>query len=302
MKISNCPVCKSDIISDAYMKNGFSFSQCKNCDVIFQNPQPTFEQLSNDIYAGKTGYHTKLESNLEKIKKYKKRFTMVLDEFKKLKLSGSLLDVACSNGEFMFMAKNRGFNVEGVELNRDSAKVARKNGFKVFDGTLESARFDDDSFAVIHLGGVVEVVSDPVGLLKECKRILRKGGIVAISNVNSDSFWGNITKKSHQWLGLPWSLLVPHYRLFLFTDVQFQKLLGQLGFEVLKTKYYNGFLRHELGGTGALQKFFKKKSLYNLLSMVAIFSFYTVLHFITLLVSPFSKKKLGTIVFVRKPN
>jgi 2-polyprenyl-3-methyl-5-hydroxy-6-metoxy-1,4-benzoquinol methylase len=300
MKISQCLICQSPEIIDAYAKDGYSFFECSKCHVIFMNPQPSLAELSEDIYREKTGYHAKLERNLANLKKYKKRFTVALDEFKNMGVKGPMLDVACANGEFMFMAKQQGFDVQGVELNRDSAKVARDNGFTVFDGTLEQARFADNYFSLIHLGGVVEVVPDPVALLKECKRILKPGGVMAISNMNADSFWGKVTKKAYAWFALPWSLLVPKYRLFLFRDAEFEKLLLQLGFTVLKTHYYNGFLRHELGGTGVMQKFKKSKTLYNFLRVLIVFFVYAALHYITLAASLFSVKKFGTIVFVKK--
>ena len=199
MKKNKCIICNSRDLFFVFKKNNYNFFKCNKCGLIYVYPQPALNWLINNCYSQNSGYHSRLTKNLQKIKRYKKRFIRILDKLDEFKTSGNLLDVGCSNGEFLFMAKQKGFNAYGVEVNKETAKIATDNGFNVFNGTLEDANFKDNYFSVIHLGDVIEHVPDPVALLKESKRVLKRGGIIIISTVNLECFWARTTHLFYQW-------------------------------------------------------------------------------------------------------
>ena len=101
---------------------------------------------------------------------------------------GRLLDVGCGNGRFLDQMRQLGWEVTGVEPDGAAASVAReKLGLKVFQGSLVEAKFPDGHFDAITMNHVIEHAIDPIGLLKECRRILRPGGklVVVAPNINS---------------------------------------------------------------------------------------------------------------------
>ena len=302
MEIKECPICDLKYISFFSERDNCIFLQCDNCNLVFMNPLPDAQELIDNFYSKESGYHCKLVKNLEKIKRYDKKFIKIIDTLNNFKATGNLLDVGCANGEFLFLAKKYGFNAYGVEANTYTANIATSNGLNVFNGTLEEAKFKDNYFSVIYLGDIIEHVVDPVSLLRECKRILKKEGIIIISTPNIDCFWVKATQFVCYWFKLPWSVLLPYYHLYLFSEANLKKCMHKLNFEILEIKYNNVSLRHELGGTGLFKKYKNTKSVKMLIYTISVFSVYTIIYAFSFLFKPFFKKNFEMIVFAKKTN
>ena len=99
-----------------------------------------------------------------------------------------LLDVGCSRGQFVDFAAQAGFNAEGVEPAPDIAAAARALGLNVLTGLLEEQHYPDAAFDVASLFEVVEHLREPLPLLRECRRVLKPGGILIISTGNAASW------------------------------------------------------------------------------------------------------------------
>ena len=99
-----------------------------------------------------------------------------------------LVDIGCSRGQFVDFAAQAGFNAEGVEPAPDIAAAARALGLNVHAGLLEEQRYADAAFDVASLFEVVEHLREPLPLLRECRRILKPGGILIISTGNAASW------------------------------------------------------------------------------------------------------------------
>lgn len=129
--------------------------------------------------------------------------------------NGRLLDIGSGNGSFLAKMKKLGWDVTGVEPDKEAVSVSlEKYGLNVFQGTLDEAKFPDDYFNAITLNHVIEHVLDPVGLLKECRRVLKPGGelIVVTPNINSlgqyvfGKYWRGYEVPRHFFLFLPKTL------------------------------------------------------------------------------------------------
>lgn len=111
---------------------------------------------------------------------------------------GRLLDVGCGTGLFLEAASARGWEVAGVELSMTAAAEARRRvGERVAVGTLEEAKFSDDTFDVVTLWEVIEHVPQPVKLLSEVRRVLRPGGVLLLSTPNGRSLFHRIAHWSY---------------------------------------------------------------------------------------------------------
>jgi len=136
-----------------------------------------------------------------------------------------VLDVGCGSGVLLARMKALGWDAEGVELDPDGVKAARGRGVGVRQGTLEQQAFPDNTFDAVHSAHVIEHVYDPVGLLRECHRILKPGGTLVILTPNIES-WG------HRKFGASWLNLDPPRHLVLFSTRTLSRSASQAGFTV----------------------------------------------------------------------
>ena len=123
---------------------------------------------------------------------------------------GRLLDVGCGNGEYLDKMRRFDWDVMGVEPDKKAVSVAQeKFSLDIFKGSLEEAKFPDGYFDAITMNHVLEHASEPIRLLKECRRILKPRGKLVVITPNTKSLGQNTFKDS--WLH--WD---PPRHIFLF--------------------------------------------------------------------------------------
>ena len=104
---------------------------------------------------------------------------------------GRVLDVGCSQGIASLVVARNGFEVVGVDVEldrvdyaeadraRERAEVAERVRF--VGGSAFALPFGDDSFDTVLLGEILEHLDKPEAVLDEVARVLRPGGVVAIT-------------------------------------------------------------------------------------------------------------------------
>ncbi len=150
-----------------------------------------------------------------------------------------LLDVGCGSGRFMDQMRSLGWTTAGVEVDAVAASHARHAfGLDVREGTLHDAGFADASFDVVTLSHVIEHVADPVGLLRECLRVLRPGGHMVVTTPNSASL-------GHRLFGAAWRGLEPPRHLAIFSRTTLEACAAQAGF-IRETSVTSGRLARDI--------------------------------------------------------
>ena len=187
-----------------------------------------------------------------------------------------------------------------MEINPRTAAIAKANRLNVILGTLEQARFPDHSFDYVHMGDLIEHVTDPRALIKETHRILKPNGSLIIVTPNMDCFWAKATFFLFRLFKLPWSSATPPHHLFQFSISNLRTLLEQEGFSFGKV-WFTGTpsLKYELGSLHLLKKWKNQHSLPNLFCMIFGFGLYSIVFGINRIVELFPVKRFSmAVVFV----
>jgi SAM-dependent methyltransferase len=140
---------------------------------------------------------------------------------------GKLLDVGCGSGLFLKHMQALGWEVSGVEPDRNAAQIAREalvHG-DVVAGELHQAEFAPESFDAVTLSHVIEHVPDPDDALAICHRLLRPGGRLVLSTPNSESL--GVRRFGRSWLH--WD---PPRHLQLFNPRTLPQLVSSAGLEI----------------------------------------------------------------------
>lgn len=240
-------------MSHHLVKSGFDLYRCADCDHLVVHPFPSPEALAR-LYSFEAGYQTHAESPGEAERPAHPKFEQRVDRVRRHRAGGRLLDVGCSYGVFLRVARERGFEAQGVELSADTAALARKQGFEVFVGSLFDAGFPDASFDVVHAGDVIEHLADPRSFVREIRRILAPGGLVVVATPNHAAFFPRATLALERALGVPWSHSTPPQHLHQFSTASLARLLGANGFEMLDAYHTGVVLGYELRATGSFSQ------------------------------------------------
>jgi SAM-dependent methyltransferase len=147
--------------------------------------------------------------------------------FPAFRSGGSVLDVGCGHGWYLKILGDRGWNATGVEHDRNAARKGRDlYGVHILEGSLEEQRFPDASFDFVTLRHVFEHVSDPMATLAECRRILKRDGLLAIATPNGRSL-------ASRWFGRSWRGRTPPWHLHLFGPRSLKHTLERARFRVV---------------------------------------------------------------------
>lgn len=244
--MEKCFICGDSGVEFLLKKDGCDLWHCRRCGLNFVYPQPTNKELQR-VYSLDGGYsHSSKGFDKEAVSGgYEKR----IDFFVKNNVK-RVLDVGCASGAFVWHVKRRGLDVVGVDLDRDSIKFGKGAGLDLRHGRLEDMKFKDGEFDAVNLGDIIEHVGDTEGFLRECLRILKKGGILVVSTPNTNSLFPKMTRWIYERFGLMWSHPTPPYHLFDFSDENLTRVLKRNGIEVLKIDYSRISLMYSIYHTG----------------------------------------------------
>ncbi len=164
---------------------------------------------------------------------------------------GRLLDVGCGKGDLLVRFLQKGWNVEGQEVDAEAVTCARaKHNLNIHQGELENQRFPAESFDVITMNHVIEHVYDPLSLLHECLRILKPGGRIVLATPNIIPCLG------YKKFGKYWAHLDPPRHLYLFTKENLKHCVTKAGFRSV-----NSFIVPGYAEGGAIRASIKREEL-----------------------------------------
>lgn len=235
IKNSPCFICGRSFDSgyDGIIAEGarYGIRFCPACGLGKTDPVLTEEEFKK-IYSStyREEDSTRFFSPLEKvIRLLRVQRCRSVERFGK---KGRILDVGCGRGDFLLMMKERGWEPTGLELDERIERHGRKIGIDLRSGSLETVRFPDRHFEAVTFWHVFEHLKDPEWALKECRRILKPGGLLVISVPNIGSLQARLSGKH-------WFHLDPPFHLYHYSLENLKKLLERVSFNTLKVKHFS---------------------------------------------------------------
>ena len=226
----SCPVCESTSSEYQFVKDGFHFVKCKECHLLYVNPSLRESALKAYYEDSKAidffqQYILMPTRQVRNQNIFKPRVAFI----EQYCSGGRLLDVGCAVGNFLECLKDRpGWEISGVEPNRGAADfVERELGIPVAKCLLEETDFPEATFDVITFWETVEHIQDPIGLLKYCYKLLKKGGVFFVSTPNIAGFEFQVAGKDH------FNIAAPNH-LNYFSPETMCRLLNRAGFTEIK--------------------------------------------------------------------
>jgi 2-polyprenyl-3-methyl-5-hydroxy-6-metoxy-1,4-benzoquinol methylase len=185
----DCPLCGSGGHRPLFVKRGYTFVRCSACSLVFSNPQVD-EARAIDRYGSSASAELWAEVLLSErqLELDRAKFEQIAEELEPFRGDGRLLDVGCSIGLFLDVARARGFEGVGIEFGERALRHARGElGLEVLDVPLAEAGFDAESFDVVTVLSVLEHTNDPRAMLREVARVLKPGGALYVIVPNLES-------------------------------------------------------------------------------------------------------------------
>jgi 2-polyprenyl-3-methyl-5-hydroxy-6-metoxy-1,4-benzoquinol methylase len=216
-----CILCGNDELIPLERYHAAHLCQCLKCDLVFSDQKPSNEQIETLQKRIKWKDHITPEAF--------KRYKHILDRFEHFRKNNRILDIDCSHGEFLEMAKERGWEVVGTADTKESLEICRSKGLEMYEGSLNLEAFPEDSFDIVCARNVIEHSLMPNEDVQKMRRILRSGGLLYVTTPNFNSFLRYRLKEKYSVISYP-------LRLVYYSRSTFKKLFRQNDFKILETE------------------------------------------------------------------
>jgi len=206
--------------------------ECPDCGLLFTNPRPTSESISQNYTDVEDDVYLEEESAREATFRRRLRW---LERHSGPGNGRRILDIGAYTGVFVDVAQQAGWDAWGLEPSRWAAKFASERGLNVTQGLVQAHPFEPASFDAVTLWDVIEHVTDPAEVLAECYTLLKPGGWIAVHTMDIDSLFAKV-------MGSRWPWLMEMH-IYYFTKKTLAETIEKAGFEVANVQAEGRYLR-----------------------------------------------------------
>lgn len=211
-----------------FVQRGYAVLRCTDCGLEFVAPTPSPRELSE--YYDRS-YAVPLERYAAAGNRNLARIT---DLERWCPARGRLLELGASYGHSLALARERGWDVVGVELSPTASAYARTHfGLTVYNSDLADIPLADGSLDAAIGWHVLEHVRNPKEQLLRLAALLKPDGILGLRVPNIASFGA---RAAGQW----WPWMCPPAHLWFFSPTTLPRLLQACDFEVKEVRTLRG--------------------------------------------------------------
>lgn len=223
LELVACNLCHGTHTTPFAQRDGMQVVRCASCGLVYVNPRRDAESIFQHYNSGQS---SRIQYYLDVENADRRTFSQILDLADRLAPGrGALLDIGPNTGTCLALARERGWQTYGVEINAEAARYCREQrGLNVISGVLGSQTYAENSFDIILMGDVIEHLRDPLDLMRLVERILKPGGAVIISTPNIAGWAGRLLQ------------IKPEEHLYYFSPTTIEMLLRKAGLEVVGVK------------------------------------------------------------------
>jgi SAM-dependent methyltransferase len=171
-----CPLCAHPASAEIAASTEARVVRCGACGLAYSDPPRRAEVIH-------VQYEHLYDLDVAVTRLAPRRLAIFSEFFERVPARGGarLLDVGCGTGDFLVLARDRGWQPTGIDVSERAASQARERGLEAStDWTaLQSERFD-----VVTLWNVVEILHHPLAMLADVHRVLAPGGHVFLRTPN----------------------------------------------------------------------------------------------------------------------
>jgi 2-polyprenyl-3-methyl-5-hydroxy-6-metoxy-1,4-benzoquinol methylase len=163
----------------------FNYWKCSACTLVFLDPIP------NDMTPFYEGGYQTIPRNLSELRGIARKERYRMDSISKHITRGRLLEIGPWMGIFSCNAKDAGFDVTAIEMDRNCVNFLREIvGIRVIQSSKPEEALDtiDGQFEVIALWHSLEHLPMPWLVLQKASEKLAPGGILLVSIPNIESY------------------------------------------------------------------------------------------------------------------
>lgn len=183
-----CPVCGQHGSRSRLQKGALILVDCTTCGMVYANPVRS--DLASGQYYDRIGRPFYLSPDKLAGDYAPVRFERELRLLKRFCTGGSVLDVGCSTGAFLYQLKQQkpgNWQVQGIDVASAALDYAASQGVEVIRDSFLQHDFMDLRYDVITFWAVMEHLSSPKAFLDKAVGLAREGGHIFILVPNMHS-------------------------------------------------------------------------------------------------------------------
>jgi 2-polyprenyl-3-methyl-5-hydroxy-6-metoxy-1,4-benzoquinol methylase len=224
-----------------YLTGEYTLVRCKKCGLVYINPRPSKSILMSLYTSGDycSRYQPYDMSRIDKDTETK-GYTELLDNLENFIGKGRLLEIGMGYGLLLHAAKNRSWQVFGIETSTQQISFVKNQlNIDCSQNTFENMNFDENSFEAVVMDNVLEHMFDPKKILLKVNKILSNEGMVVIRVPNVYGFYCQISRYYNKIYDSPRkykyrSERVSLQHMYEFSLKTLHKLLDITGFHISK--------------------------------------------------------------------